>query len=84
MDKSLIAQGLAFSPRPLVSVEERAQAARQLRDRLSCVPFYAKRAAAEKERSGDEMVYWLELQGSQVIAHRPFNGSSTADPMAGE
>lgn len=59
-----------------VPPQERLQAAKRLRERLSCVPFYAKRA--EKARlAGDEMAYWLELQSSQATAHRQSNDSST-------
>ena len=48
---------------------ERLQAAELLRERLSGVPSYAKAAAKSRER-GDEMGYWLVLQGSQMTAHR--------------
>jgi hypothetical protein len=56
--------------RPVVSAEERLQAAEQLRARLSCMPFYARRAEQARQEHGDEMVYWLDLQSSQMTAHR--------------
>lgn len=40
--------------------------AARLREQLSSVPFYAKRAAERAEATGDEMGYWHELLGSQV------------------
>ena len=61
---------LALMPlRPRISHEERLQAAEQLRERLSGVPFYAARAARARA-AGDEMVYWLSLQSTQATAHR--------------
>lgn len=55
--------------RPRVSETEHLQAAQRLREGLSCVPFYAKRA--EKARlEGDEMAYWLGLQASQMTLRR--------------
>lgn len=57
-------------PRPVVPMAERLQAAERLRERLSSVPFYAKKAALANQQ-GDEMAYWLSLQGSQMTAHRP-------------
>ena len=60
---------LILGPWPKVPIEERLQAARRLQEQLSCVPLYAKRAAEAREQ-GDEMVYWLELQSSQMTAHR--------------
>jgi hypothetical protein len=56
--------------RPRISEAEALQAAEHLREDLSCVPFYAKRAAEEKARSGDEMAYWLDLQGSEATLRR--------------
>ena len=53
-----------------VSPQERLLAARQLQERLSSAPFYAKRAAKARE-AGNEMTYWLSLQSSQATAHRP-------------
>lgn len=55
--------------RPVVPAAERLLAAERLREQLSGVPFYAKKAATAKA-SGDEMAYWLTLQGSQMTAHR--------------
>lgn len=46
------------------------QAAKQLRERLCSVPFHAKRAEQAKAETGDEMTYWLDVQGSQMSAHR--------------
>lgn len=51
--------------------------AQHLRARLSSVPFYAKRAKAEAERSGDEMEYWRDLFGSQINILPPPAKSST-------
>lgn len=59
-------------------LQERMQAAERLRERLSGVPFYAKGAAAAKAR-GDEMAYWLVLQGSQMTAHRQSSDCSAKD-----
>lgn len=42
----------------------RLQAAERLRERLSGVLWYAKRAEAAR-LAGDEMAYWLSLQGSE-------------------
>jgi hypothetical protein len=39
------------------------QAAERLRETHSSVPFYAKKAEAARA-AGDEMAYWLSLQGS--------------------
>jgi hypothetical protein len=56
----------------------RWRAAERLREALSCVPFYAKRA--EKARlAGDEMAYWLDLQGSEATLRRKPKASSTPD-----
>lgn len=49
----------------------RIQAAYRLRAGLMGMPFYAKRAMRERERSGSEMPYWLELQGSEMTLERP-------------
>lgn len=57
-------------PWPIIPMHERLQAAERLRERLGSVPFYAKKAAAA-EQEGDEIAYWLSLQGSQMTAHRP-------------
>lgn len=56
-------------PWPIIPMEERLQAAERLRERLSGVPFYAKGAAKARER-GEEHLFWLNLQGSQMTAHR--------------
>ena len=55
--------------RPVVSVEERLQAAEALRERLSSAPWYAARAAKARA-AGDEMAFWLDLQSSRMTAHR--------------
>lgn len=78
-EQSLIAKGLAFSPWRQVSAEEFEQGAQRLREELCCVPFYAKRAAAEKARSGNEMAYWRGLHGSGATAYLPPKASSTAE-----
>lgn len=57
------------TPRPRISETEALQAAERLREELSRVPFYAKKAA-KAAAQGDEMAYWLALQGSQATAHR--------------
>jgi hypothetical protein len=57
-------------PWPVIPESERLQAAKQLCERLCCVPFYAKRAAEAARETGDEMTYWLSLQASQMTAHR--------------
>ncbi len=64
-----------------VSAATRLQRAERLREALCGVPFYAKRA--EKARlAGDEMAYWLDLQGSEATLVRPPTKSSTAEaPM---
>ena len=67
--------------RPRISEAQALQRAERLREALCGVPFYAKRA--EKARlAGDEMAYWLDLQGSQATLVRPPTKSSTAEaPM---
>lgn len=48
----------------------RQGAAERLRAHLSSVPFFAKKA--EKARlAGNEMAYWLDLQGSQMTTRLP-------------
>jgi hypothetical protein len=71
-----------LSPREQVSAAHHEQAAQRLRERLSCAPFYAKKAAAEKARSGDEMAYWRGLHTSAAMADLPPEAFSTADPKA--
>lgn len=46
------------------------QAAIRLREALSGVPFYAKRAE-QARLEGNEMDYWLGLQGSEATLRRP-------------
>lgn len=62
--------GLASVTWPIIPMSERLQAAEQLRERLSGMPFHAKKAARWKAETGNEMDYWLLLQGSQMTAHR--------------
>ena len=57
--------------------QRRALEAPLLRDQLSCVPFYAKKAKAWEARTGDEMGYWLDLYGSSRSTRRPPEASST-------
>jgi hypothetical protein len=58
------------TPESKANYARRLQAAERLRAALSSVPFYAK--AAEKARlQGDEMAYWLCLQGSEATLQRP-------------
>lgn len=45
------------------------RAAERLREQLSCVPFYAKRAEKARQ-AGDEMAYWRDLQGSEATLVR--------------
>lgn len=57
----------------------RKQAAERLREALCSVPWYAKKA--EKARlAGNEMAYWLDLQGSEMTLLRP--ACSTAETVA--
>ena len=48
----------------------RLRAAEHLREDLSCVPWYANKAAEVKAETGDEMIYWICLQGSAVNLNR--------------
>jgi len=50
--------------------QERLGAAERLRAAWCSVPFHAKKAAAAKA-AGDEMAYWLDLQGSEATLRRP-------------
>jgi hypothetical protein len=54
------------------------QATVRLKEALSCVPFYAKRAAAEQAEFGDEMNCWRHLQSSEATLQRRPKASSTA------
>lgn len=56
--------------RPVVTHEERLQAAQRLRETHSGIPFYAKRAQ-ETRLAGDEMAYWLSLQSTEATLKRP-------------
>ena len=74
---------LSFLPEPNWSADEKAQhlalrlqAAERLRERLSCVPFYAKRAQRHKEETGSETEYWLGLLGR---VDEPPKACSTAE-----
>ena len=59
--------------------EERAlREADHLREDLPCVPFYANRAKAWRERTGSETGYWLDLYGNGQYSRRPLIASSTA------
>ena len=58
--------------------QRRALEAPLLRDQLSCVPFYAKRAAQQEAETGDPMAYWNELWGSTPNSGRRPSASSTA------
>ena len=55
----------------------RLQAAQHLREDLCSVPWYAKQAAKVKEQTGDEMVYWICLKGSEATLNRRPSRSST-------
>ena len=59
----------SHKPWPIIPMEERVQAAERLRERLSGVPLYAKGAAKARER-GEEHLFWLNLQSSEMTAHR--------------
>ena len=48
----------------------RLQAAYRVRAALQGVEFYAKRAKAERQRSGSEMPYWIAHQGSEMTLER--------------
>lgn len=56
-------------------------AAERLRERLSCAPFYAKRAAQAKVETGDDLTYWASLVG-RLPECQP--GCSTSEPLAME
>ena len=45
------------------ALQRRKQAAERLRERLSCVPFYAARAAKAKAETGCDLGYWSSLLG---------------------
>lgn len=71
----------ALTSRPLAPPDWEARALREaehLRADLSCVPFYAKRAARAAAK-GDEMAYWLDLYGNRQYTRRPSTACSTAD-----
>lgn len=68
-----------LSPWVPVTAEQLEQGPIRLREALCSVPFYAKRAAQEKAKSGDEMVYWRDLFLSAPHMTRPPSGSSTAE-----
>ena len=75
----------ALTSRALAPPDWEARAlleATQLRERLSCVPFYAKRAAAWQAQTGQEMGYWLDLYGNRQWRHMPLTESSTAGKLA--
>ena len=69
----------AYLPHP-VREAKRLREAQLLRERLSSVPFYAKKAKAWKERTGDEMGYWLALYGSDQYTQLQRQTSSTPAP----
>lgn len=58
---------------------QRLQAARRLREALCGVPFYANHAKRQVELTGDEMDYWLALQGSEPNVIRPPKVYSAAE-----
>lgn len=68
----------SLPPRFCLPPDEREQAIRDLREQLSCVPFYAKRAARREAETGDPMAYWREFYGSAQYTLRPRAASSTA------
>jgi hypothetical protein len=53
------------------------QAAERLRESLCSVPFYAKRAEAARLK-GNEMAYWIDLQGSEATLKRPASSTLAA------
>ena len=50
--------------------DRRLRAALRLKERRSSHPYYGRRAAEARARGGEEaeMEYWLNLQGSAVLA----------------
>ena len=64
-------ESINSDPEVLARLPMRLEAAKRLRAALSGVPFYARRAAQAKAEHGDEMVYWLDLQGSEATLQRP-------------
>lgn len=67
-----------FTPEGVAMLQQHQQAALRLREALSSVPFYAKKT--EKARlAGDEMAYWLDLQGSEATLRRRPKSCLTAD-----
>jgi hypothetical protein len=57
----LAARDAGLSPWVPVTPEQLEQGPLRLRGALCSVPFYAKKAAREQARSGDEMNYWRAL-----------------------
>jgi hypothetical protein len=57
-------------PIPEEEMQRRRRAALRLKERRSSHPYYGRRAAEARARGGDEaeMEYWLNLQGSAVLA----------------
>jgi len=55
---------------PQEEKDRRLRAALRLKERRSSHPFYGRMAAEARERGGEEaeMQYWLNLQGSAVLA----------------
>lgn len=83
---AIVAERLArLSPWVPVTAEQWEQGPIRLREALCSVPFYAKRAAQEKAKSGDEMVYWRDLFRSAPHMTRPPLSPAKADgEQAGE
>lgn len=50
-----------------------------MRDQLSCVPFYAKRAAKMEAETGDPMAYWNVLWGYTPNIGVPLTNSGAVD-----
>lgn len=72
-------ESINSDPEVLALLPKQRQAAERLREALCSVPFYAKRAE-QARLAGDEMAYWIDLQGSEATLVRPPKASSTTEP----
>lgn len=65
-----ITEPLSAAEKAMPHFQARLLAAERLRAAWCSVPFHAKKA--ERARlAGDEMAYWLDLQGSEATLRRP-------------
>jgi hypothetical protein len=61
----------ALTPAQRLAMDERRrQDAARLRDARSSIPFYAERAKAMEEKTGDPLAYWMDLMASHVNLYR--------------